>query len=403
MKKIILLGGNVEGVPAILEAKKKYHVIVVDKNRSAPGFKHTHLRINESIFDFKSIIKTLKKKKYKNIVGVMCASTDAPMSVYKISNYLNIKYHSYKTASFFSNKYLMKCELKKQNIPVPWFRKITKLIEIKNILKYKKKIVIKPCDSRGGRGVFLINNNTKNIEHLFNSSKSFTKLNYLIAEEFIEGKQFSTETIIYKKKYYTPGFCCRNYKGTRKYFPNLIENGGDQPVNIKKQTKDKIFSLIKKTGKASGLKKGILKGDIVLSKNNQPYVIEVASRLSGGWFSSHQIPYATGVNIINAAIKIACSEKINLIDLKNKYQKPVGIRYFFPKIGILKKIIIPKKLIKNPNIIKLMFFKKKGDKVTNIESHPDRVGFVILKEKTRSRLIQKLNKFSLNVKFIIKN
>ena len=62
MKKIILLGGNVEGIPAILEAKKKYQVILVDKNRSAPGFKHSHLRINESIFDFKSIIKVLKKK-----------------------------------------------------------------------------------------------------------------------------------------------------------------------------------------------------------------------------------------------------------------------------------------------------------------------------------------------------
>ena len=397
------MGGNFESIPTILEAKKNYQVIVVDKNKFAPGFKHTHLQINESIFDFRSIIKILKKKKYINIAGVMCASTDAPMSVYKISNYLNIKYYSYKTANFFSNKYLMKCELKKQNIPVPWFRKITKPIEIKKILKFKKKIVIKPCDSRGGRGVFLIDVNTNNIENLFNSSKGFTKLNYLIAEEFIEGQQFSTETIIYKNKYYTPGFCRRNYSGTRKYFPNLIENGGDQPVNIKKHIKDKITSLIEKTGKASGLNNGILKGDIVLSKNEEPYIIEVAGRLSGGWFASHQIPHATGVNIINAAIKIACFEKINLIDLKNKYQKSVGIRYFFPKIGILKKIIIPKNLIKNSNVIKLLFFKKRGSKITNIQSHPDRVGFVILKEKSRSRLIQKLNKFSSNVKFVINN
>ena len=244
---------------------------------------------------------------------------------------------------------------------------------------------------------------TKNIEYLFNLSKSFSKLNYLIVEEFIDGQQFSTETIIHQNKYHTPGFCRRNYKGTKKYLPNLIENGGDQPVIMKKHIKDKIISLIERTGKASGLKKGILKGDIVLAKNKEPYIIEVASRLSGGWFSSHQIPHATGVNIINAALKIACSEEINLDDLKNKYQKPVGVRYFFPRIGILKKIIIPKNLIKDSNIIKLMFFKKKGNKITNIESHPDRVGFVILKEKTRSRLIQKLNRFSSNIKFVIKN
>ena len=53
MKKIILLGGNFESIPTILEAKKNYQVIVVDKNKFAPGFKHTHLQINESI-DFDS-------------------------------------------------------------------------------------------------------------------------------------------------------------------------------------------------------------------------------------------------------------------------------------------------------------------------------------------------------------
>ncbi len=48
----------------------------------------------------------------------------------------------------------------------------------------------------------------------------------------------------------------------------------------------------KDTGKISGLKNGIIKGDVVLSKDKKPYIIEVACRLSGGWFSSHQIPDA---------------------------------------------------------------------------------------------------------------
>ena len=114
MKKIILLGGNFESIPTILEAKKNYHVIVVDKNKLAPGFKYTSSKIVQSIFDYKSIIKILGKKKYKNISGVLCASTDAPMTVYHLSKYLNINYYSYKTANFFSNKYLMKKELKKK-------------------------------------------------------------------------------------------------------------------------------------------------------------------------------------------------------------------------------------------------------------------------------------------------
>ena len=61
LKKLILLGGNFESIPTILEAKKEFKVIVVDKNPTAPGFKHTSLKIFESIFDYKAIIKILKK------------------------------------------------------------------------------------------------------------------------------------------------------------------------------------------------------------------------------------------------------------------------------------------------------------------------------------------------------
>ena len=401
MKKIILLGGNFESIPTILEAKKNYRVIVIDKNKLAPGFKYTSLKIVESIFDYKSIINILARKNYKNISGVICASTDAPLSVYHISKYLNINYYSYKTANFFSNKYIMKKELKKNGVLVPWFKKIKNLDQLKNILKKrKKKIVLKPCDSRGGRGVFLITHKTKNIYDLYKETKSFTKLNYVIAEEFIEGDQFSTETIISNNNYFTPGFCKRNYSDTKKNYPSIIENGGDQPVKLKGSVKKNITNLIENAGEISGLKNGILKGDIVLSRDKRPYIIEVACRLSGGWFSSHQVPKATGVNIIKAAIKLSTLQKINSKDLINKYQKSVGIRYFFPEPGKIKKIIIPNKIKRDKDVIKLFFFKKKNNYINKVRSHPDRVGFIILSCNSRSKLLKKLKLYCKIIKII---
>ena len=53
---------------------------------------------------------------------------------------------------------------------------------------------------------FLINYKTKSVSNLYQESKSFINLNYIIAEEFIEGEQYSTETIIYNNNFFTPGF-----------------------------------------------------------------------------------------------------------------------------------------------------------------------------------------------------
>ena len=53
---------------------------------------------------------------------------------------------------------------------------------------------------------------------------------------------------------------------------------------------------------------------------------------------------------------------------------------------------------KKTNIIKLMFFKKIGDQIGSVESHVDRMGFVIIKEENKSKLTKELNYFVKNTK-----
>ena len=52
----------------------------------------------------------------------------------------------------------------------------------------------------------------------------------------------------------------------------------------------------------------------------------MATRLSGGYFCSHEIPLSTGVDFVGNAIKIAMDEEINIKDLTPKFSK------YFPKI-----------------------------------------------------------------------
>ena len=72
----------------------------------------------------------------------------------------------------------MKKELKRKGVLVPWFKKISNLSEIEKILRKdkNKKFVLKPCDTRGGRGVFLINHKTKNLYNLYKETKIFFHL-----------------------------------------------------------------------------------------------------------------------------------------------------------------------------------------------------------------------------------
>jgi biotin carboxylase len=131
-----------------------------------------------------------------------------------------------------------------------------------------------------------------------------------------------------------------------------------------------------------------VKGDMVLSSRG-PVVIEVAARLSGGWFSTNQIPLATGVDLIGAAIKIALGEEVADSELTPKYWKGVAIRYFFPEPGTIRNIKYVEKFKDVPWVHKLLFFSKVGDIVEPITNHTKRTGFVITTGDNRNLAVQR--------------
>ena len=68
--------------------------------------------------------------------------------------------------------------------------------------------------------------------------------NIVLIEEFIDGKQISSESVVYKSNVTTPGFSDRNYENISQSRSNVIENGGDLPTQIDEKTKIKILKLI---------------------------------------------------------------------------------------------------------------------------------------------------------------
>ena len=154
----------------------------------------------------------------------------------------------------------------------------------------------------------------------------------VMVEEYLSGPQVSTESIVVNGRCYTPGFSDRNYEYLERYAPFFIENGGDLPSHLPQDIQDKVKDVVARAAAALGITNGTVKGDIVVH-NGEPYVIELAARLSGGFFCTREIPLNTGVDFIGAAIKLALGEAISPDELEPKKFTPVIQRYAFPKPG----------------------------------------------------------------------
>ena len=148
-----------------------------------------------------------------------------------------------------------------------------------------------------------------------------------------------------------------------------------------------------------GVRNGIVKGDIVIH-DGQPFIIELAARLSGGYFCTHEIPLNTGVNFLGNAIKMAIGHQVDPNDLVPKFNKNICQRYVFPEPGIIKKINGLSKLKNNSSVKYFDIHAKLGQTIEKPTAHPSRVGMIITRgnsrEEARQSAINAINNISFN-------
>ena len=353
LKTLLVLGTGTDQVEGILEAKKLgLYTVGLDGNEKSEGAFIVDEFHKVNIKNINAVLNFVKNYP-KQIDGVIAFGVDIPEILSKVAEERGLYYQvPYEVAKISKNKLLAKQVMEKEGVNVPPYRGISEVQELeKFISEFGFPVVLKPVDNSASRGVLYLTEKT-NLDWAFRESlkyvvdKSFHPP--LIVEKFIKGQQLSTESIICNGKIYTVGLSDRNYELLEKYAPLIIENGGDLPpklVHFKNYQEliEQINKELEKVVKAFNCGNGTVKGDVVIDESGKVWIIEVAFRLSGGLFSTLEIPINTGINFIKKAIEIQLTGKCSTDDLVYSVKNAVRLRYVFAenKQGKVKDIKLP--------------------------------------------------------------
>lgn len=384
-KSLMIIGAGAEQVPAYERAKARGLIVIgTDIDPSAPGLAYAdHVVVASTRNPEQTAGAALEFSRSHPINGVMTIANDVPLTVATVAKSLDLPSISIDSARIAQNKLRMKDAFQANSVACPRYWALTSVEQLRGILHQQpeKKFVIKPVDGRGARGVLLIDYKT-DLGWAFAESVRWGESGQLILEEFIPGIQLSTESFIQDGKVYTAAYALRNYSRIDQFKPFIIEDGGDIPAPLQESLKPEIDQLIFKGALAMGIQSGIVKGDIVVNEQGKPMIIELAARLSGGWFASHQIPAATGIDLVDVAISHALGEPIVAKRLQASKCRATSIRYWFPPPGRISSVIGDDALKDMPNLLKFGFFRSAGDIQPVVRMHPDRFGFVIAEGST---------------------
>lgn len=362
-KTLLIVSGGIEAVDAARRAKELGHYVVVsDRDPEAPGFAFADSCLIADVYgpDETAAAAERYHRKVRPIDGVICVAADAPMTVAAVLKRLGLPGLSQESARLACDKLAMKQCFARAGVPVPWFSAVATPQELSRlVIERGRDLVIKPVDSRGSRGVQRLAQ-VENLGRAFALAASHSPTQRVMVEQYLDGPQVSTESLLIGGRCFTPGFSDRNYEFLERYAPFFIENGGDLPSRLSEETQAEVRAVVARAAAALGVTDGSVKGDIVVH-DAKAYVIELAARLSGGFFCTREIPLNTGVDFVGAAIKIALREPVSPDELAAKTITPVVQRYAFPAPGRVVRITGAEEARKVDGVAELVVTAKPGD------------------------------------------
>ncbi|MBI1210935.1 MAG: ATP-grasp domain-containing protein [Alphaproteobacteria bacterium] len=365
MKTLLIVSGGIEATHGVRRAKELGHrVVVSDMNPAAPGFAFADDHLIASTYDADATAAAAEHyhRTVSPIDGVITIGADVPLTVATIAHRLRIPGIPVEAAALAQDKLAMKQRFAAAGIPVPWFASVPSAATLERIVAERgANLVVKPVDSRGGRGVQRLRDGL-DLRDAWERAAEQSPTRRVMVEAYLPGPQVSTESILIDGQGFTPGFSDRNYEHLERYAPYFIENGGDLPSHLPPATQEAVKKTVEAAGRALGITTGNIKGDVVVV-DGKPHVIELAARASGGYFCTREIPLNTGVDFIGTVIKLALGERVDPADLTPRSFTPVVQRYAFPKPGRVTSVSGAESARTMPGVEELLVTVKAGDTI----------------------------------------
>lgn len=312
------------------------------------------------------------------IDAIVTAATDKPLVMMaRIAERYGFPFFSVDTARWSTDKFLMKERFESGGIPHAKGRLISRPEDADGLTF---PVIVKPRDNSGSRGVKLCRNQEE-LKESFAEALGNSHLDSVLVEEYIEGPEYSIESLHYDGKSEVIQF---TEKKTTE-FPYNVELGHKQPALLSVKQKSDIREIVGKIGAAFRFENCPSHTELKIN-NRGIIVIETSPRLGGDYITSTLVPFSTGINMEDQLLNIALGEPV---DTKTgRVEKASGVEFFqFPE-GIVRAVdtSVLSRVAKMSEVVLVDLKLNVGDKVPQITSSLHRYGEFIIADDTYNDL-----------------
>lgn len=218
-----------------------------------------------------------------------------------------------------------------------------------------------------------------------------------LVEELLFGTEQTVETLYDIDGEFHPCFITdREFDSNNEW---AVEIGLRHPTSLSESDQNLLYRTTREVADLLGISFGAAKVDMILTKRG-PVILEMTTRLSGGFDSQYLVPVTTGKNVLKAAILTSIGQKFPddlLIDSKQR----VGVTgSLWPEPGRIVSITGLENAKRIDGVEYIFFRLKEGDVIAPYTDSTKRVCFVIATGANEERARLTLDKSLKTIKIV---
>lgn len=298
----MILGTNEYQNPLILRAKELgYETHVYGWPVGEIGEKTADVYHPVNIMEYDKMWDECQKLQPCGVASICSELAMHPMHF--LLRKMGIPCNSEWTEKVSTDKYLMRQAMLAGGVECPQFIHITfpyQIEEIKiAISKFNFPLIVKPTDLSSSRGVFKIDT-VNNLQKGLDYAMEWSEEKSVILEEFIEGTEYSGESIAYEGKYKLLAVTEKHTTGA----PHFVETGHRQPAPLPPDVYNKIEQTLYKAFAAMKIEYGAIHPEFRITKSGKIYFMEIATRMGGDCIGTDLTPLSSGYDFMGMVINI---------------------------------------------------------------------------------------------------
>lgn len=316
MIKLAVIGANAPSIPFYRQAKELgYYIIGIAWAEGAVCKQYCDKFYPISFKEKDEVLRVCREEKVNGITSFSLESA-LPTVVY-VAQAMGLVSNTEECVRLTETKFAQRQAFEKNGIPVPKYVMVEDESRLEE-LDIRYPIIVKPLDSGGSQGITKLDSKEGLVE-AYHMAADHSRTHRVIIEEFVDGREFSVESLSHNGKHYILQITDKVTSGA----PHFIEMQHHQPADISPNIAEEIKAIVGKALSALKIENSPSHTEIKLNSQGELYIIEIGARMGGDFITSDLVRLSTGYDMVKGAIELAVGKfkapKMGVVEYSGVY------------------------------------------------------------------------------------